>query len=202
MDVLRMEEIYKRFGPVLANDRITLAVRAGAVHALLGENGAGKTSLMNILYGLYQPDDGRIWVRDQPVRIRSPRDAIRLGIGMIHQQFTLVPQLTVAENVVLGLRPRRPPFLDLAAAEGEITEISRAYGLDVNPPFRVMGLSVGMQQRVEILKALYRGTNILILDEPTSVLTPAETEALFGVIRSLVADGKSVIFISHKLEEV
>ena len=192
----------KRFGPVVANDRITLAVRAGTVHALLGENGAGKTSLMNILYGLYQPDDGRIWVRDQPVRIRSPRDAIRLGIGMIHQQFTLVPQLTVVENVVLGLRPRRPPFLDLAAAEDEITEISRAYGLDVNPRFRVMGLSVGMQQRVEILKALYRGADLLILDEPTSVLTPAETEALFEVINSLVADGKSVIFISHKLEEV
>jgi ABC-type uncharacterized transport system ATPase subunit len=201
IDVLRMEEITKRFGPVLANDRITLAVRAGAVHALLGENGAGKTSLMNILYGLYQPDDGRIWVRGQLVRIRSPRDAIRLGIGMIHQQFTLVPQLTVAENVVLGLRPRRPPFLDLAAAEDAITEISKAYGLDVNPRFRVMGLSLGMQQRVEILKALYRGANLLILDEPTSVLTPAETEALFEVIQSLVADGKSVIFISHKLEE-
>lgn len=202
MDVLRMDEITKRFGPVVANDRITLTVRAGTVHALLGENGAGKTSLMNILYGLYQPDDGRIWVRGQPVRIHSPRDAIRLGIGMIHQQFTLVPQFSVVENVVLGLRPRRRPFLDLAGAEDEITEISKIYGLDVNPRVRVMGLSLGMQQRVEILKALYRGADLLILDEPTSVLTPAETEALFKVIKSLVADGKSVIFISHKLEEV
>ncbi|TMJ10435.1 MAG: ABC transporter ATP-binding protein [Bacillati bacterium ANGP1] len=201
MDALRMEEITKRFGPVLANDRITLTVQAGTVHSLLGENGAGKTSLMNILYGLYQPDDGRIWVRGRPVRIRSPRDAIRLGIGMIHQQFTLVPQLTVAENIILGLRPRHPPFLDLSAAEDEIEGISKAYGLNVDPGSPVMGLSVGMQQRVEILKALYRGANLLILDEPTSVLTPLEIETLFEVIKSLVADGKSVIFISHKLGE-
>jgi simple sugar transport system ATP-binding protein len=197
-----MEGITKRFGPVLANDRVTIGVQAGTVHALLGENGAGKTSLMNILYGLYQPDDGQIWVRDNLVRIRSPRDAIQLGIGMVHQQFTLVPQLNVAENVVLGLRPHRRLLLNLAAAGDEIAKISKAYGLDVNPQFRVMGLSVGAQQRVEILKALYRGADLLILDEPSSMLTPAETEALFGVIRSLVADGKSVIFISHKLEEV
>jgi general nucleoside transport system ATP-binding protein len=201
MDALHMDQITKRFGPILANDRITFTVEIGTVHSLLGENGAGKTSLMNILYGLYQPDDGRILLRGRPVRIRSPRDAIRLGIGMIHQHFTLVPQLTIAENIILGLPPRRPPFLDLAAAEDKVEEISQAYGLDVTPRLRVMGLSVGMQQRVEILKALYRDADLLILDEPTSVLTPIETEALFGVIKRLVADGKSVIFISHKLEE-
>jgi len=202
MDVLRVEEVTKRFGPVIANDRVTLTVQAGTVHALLGENGAGKTSLVNVLYGLYQPDEGQIWLRGRPVRIRSPRDAIRLGIGMIHQHFTLVPQLTVAENIVLGARPRRPPFLDLPGAEREIESIANAYGLGVNPRLRVMVLSVGLQQRVEILKALYRGADLLILDEPTSVLTPSETEALFGVITGLVADGKSVIFISHKLDEV
>ena len=202
MDVLRVEEVTKRFGPVIANDRVTLTVQAGTVHALLGENGAGKTSLVNVLYGLYQPDEGQIWLRGRPVRIRSPRDAIRLGIGMIHQHFTLVPQLTVAENIVLGARPRRPPFLDLPGAEREIESIANAYGLGVNPRLRVMDLSVGLQQRVEILKALYRGADLLILDEPTSVLTPSETEALFGVITGLVADGKSVIFISHKLDEV
>jgi general nucleoside transport system ATP-binding protein len=202
MDALRMEDVTKRFGPVLANDHITLTVQVGTVHALLGENGAGKTSLMNILYGLYQPDQGRIWVRGEPVRIRSPRDAIRLGIGMIHQHFTLVPQLTVAENIVLGARRCRSPFLDLAAVEDEIEALASDYGLSVNPRLQVMGLSVGMQQRVEILKALYRGSDLLILDEPTSVLTPSETEALFAVITGLVANGKSVIFISHKLEEV
>jgi len=197
-----MEDITKRFGPVVANDRITLAVRAGSVHALLGENGAGKTTLMNILYGLYQPDAGRILLRERAVRFSSPHDAIQHGIGMIHQQFMLVPQLTVAENIVLGLPPRRGVFLDLATVATEITALSRAYRLDVDPWARVWQLPVGVQQRVEILKALYRKADLFILDEPTSVLTPAETDALFEIVRRLVAEGHSVIFISHKLDEV
>ncbi len=197
-----MEGITKRFGPVLANDRVTLAVRRGTVHALLGENGAGKTTLMNILFGLHAPDEGRVLLRGRPVEIRSTREAIRRRIGMIHQQFTLVPPLTVAENIVLGLPPRRGVFLDLRRVEREIESLSRAYGLDVDPRLPVWALPVGMQQRVEILKALYRRADLLILDEPTSVLTPAESEALFAIIRRLVAEGHSVVFISHKLEEV
>ncbi|MDQ7827532.1 MAG: ABC transporter ATP-binding protein [Armatimonadota bacterium] len=200
--VLRMEEITKRFGPIVANDRVTLDVRAGTVHALLGENGAGKTTLMNVLYGLYQPDSGRIYLRGVPVRFSSPRDAIRQGIGMIHQQFMLVPQLTVAENVMLGLPPRRGPFLARGAVETEIATLARTYGLDVDPRAAVWQLPVGAQQRVEILKAIYRGADLLILDEPTSVLTPAEAEALFAILRQFVREGRSVIFITHKLEEV
>ena len=200
--LLRMEEISKRFGPVLANDRISFSVRQGTIHALLGENGAGKTTLMNILYGLSRPDSGRILLRDRPVHFASPRAAIQHGIGMIHQQFMLVPPLTVAENIVLGLPPRRRVFLDLAAVESEIAHLSKVYRLDVDPRARIWQLPVGMQQRVEILKALYRKADLFILDEPTSVLTPAETGALFSIIRRLVAEGHSVIFISHKLEEV
>ena len=197
-----MEDVTKRFGPVVANDGITFAVRQGTIHALLGENGAGKTTLMNILYGLYQPDAGRIVLRGRPIRIASPRDAIHHGIGMIHQQFMLVPQLTVAENIVLGLRPRPGPFLDLAAIGSEIAALSRAYRLDVDPHAPVWQLPVGAQQRVEILKALYRRADLFILDEPTSVLTPAEIAALFDILRRLVGEAKSVIFISHKLDEV
>jgi len=202
MNVLRMEGITKRFGPVLANDNVNLTVRQGTVHALLGENGAGKTTLMNILYGLHQPDQGWIIMRGPPVRFRSPRAAIQHGIGMIHQQFMLVPTLTVAENIVLGLPPQRRIFLDLAAVEKSIATLSKKYRLDVEPHARVWQLPVGMQQRVEILKALYRSAELLILDEPTSVLTPAETSALFDIIRRLTEEGHSVIFISHKLDEV
>jgi ABC-type uncharacterized transport system ATPase subunit len=197
-----MEGITKRFGAVLANDNLNLTVRAGTVHALLGENGAGKTTLMNILYGVHQPDSGHIVLRGQRVRLKSPRAAIRHGIGMIHQQFMLIPPFTVAENITLGLPPERGIFVDVRGVEQRVAQLSKMYGLDVDPQARVWQLPVGVQQRVEILKALYRRADLLILDEPTSVLTPAETEALFGVIRRLVADGHSVIFISHKLEEV
>lgn len=202
LEILRMEEITKRFGTVVANDHVGLTVRRGTVHALLGENGAGKTTLMNILYGLSQPDSGRIFLRGREVRFNSPRAAIQHGIGMIHQQFMLVQPLTVAENIVLGLPPRRRLLLDLRTVEAEITDLSRTYRLDVDPHAPVWQLPVGMQQRVEILKALFRKADLLILDEPTSVLTPVETRALFDIIRLLVREGHSVIFISHKLEEV
>ena len=200
--MLEIDGITKLFGRVTANDRITLSVARGTVHALLGENGAGKSTLMNILYGLYRPDAGRIVLRGRPVVFHSPRDAILAGIGMIHQHFMLVPPLTVAENIVLGHEPLTRPWLDLRRAEREIRDLSRAYGLDVDPGARVWQLPVGQQQRVEILKALYRKADLLILDEPTSVLTPGETEALFGIIRRLRQDGHTVIFISHKLDEV
>ncbi len=197
-----MDGITKLFGSVIANDHVTLSIRQGTVHALLGENGAGKTTLMNILYGLYRPASGKIILRGRPVQFTSPKDAIQHGIGMIHQQFMLVPPLTVAENIVLGLPPRRRLFMDLARVEQEIEALSDAYRLHVDPRLPVWQLPVGTQQRVEILKALYRKADLLVLDEPTSVLTPAETEALFEILRRLVAEGHSVIFISHKLEEI
>ena len=200
--ILRMEKITKRFGPVLANDQIDLVVREGSVHGLLGENGAGKTTLVNILYGLYQPDAGRMLLRGRQVRFTSPRSAIRQGIGMIHQQFMLVPPLTVAENIILGLPPRRSAFLDLRRVEAEIRTLSKTYRLDVDPRAPIWQLPVGIQQRVEILKALYRQADLFILDEPTSVLTPAESEALFEIVKRLVSEGRSVIFITHKLDEV
>ena len=200
--ILVMEGITKRFGPVVANDGVSFTVRRGTVHALLGENGAGKTTLMSILYGMCRPDEGRILLRDAPVKFDAPRDAIRHGIGMIHQQFMLIPPLTVAENIVLGLRARRGIFLDLRQVEHEVAELSEAYGLKVDPRLPVWQLPVGTQQRVEILKALYRGADLLVLDEPTSVLTPGETRALFAILRRLVQEGHSVVFISHKLEEI
>lgn len=201
--VLELRGITKAFPGVLANDHIDLTLEEGEVHALLGENGAGKTTLMNILYGLYSPDEGEIFVRGRRVEIREPRDAIALGIGMVHQHFMLVPVLTVAENVMLGVESvKNGIFLDRAAAARRIREISRQYGLEVDPDAPVRTLPVGVQQRVEILKLLYRQADILILDEPTAVLTPQEVEELFKVIRSLTSQGKSVIFITHKLKEV
>jgi general nucleoside transport system ATP-binding protein len=200
--ILAMEGITKRFGPVVANDGVSFAVRKGTVHALLGENGAGKTTLMSILYGMCRPDEGRILLRGTPVKFDAPRDAIRHGIGMIHQQFMLIPPLTVAENIVLGLRAQRGIVLDLRQVEREVADLSEAYGLKVDPRLPVWQLPVGTQQRVEILKALYRGADLLVLDEPTSVLTPGETRALFIILRRLVQEGHSVVFISHKLEEV
>jgi general nucleoside transport system ATP-binding protein len=200
--ILMMERITKRFGPVVANDGVSFIVREGTVHSLLGENGAGKTTLMNILYGMYQPDEGRILLRGKPVQFDAPRDAIRHGIGMIHQQFMLVPPLTVAENIALGLRSHRGILLDLRQVEREVATLSETYGLKVDPRLPVWQLPVGTQQRVEILKALYRGADLLVLDEPTSVLTPGETRALFTILRRLVREGHSVIFISHKLEEI
>jgi len=200
--VVEMRGITKRFPGVVANDRIDFEVRAGEVHALLGENGAGKTTLMNVLYGLYQPDEGEIYIRGHRVTLRSPRDAIALGIGMVHQHFMLIPPLTVAENVVLGLPSSRGPFLDTDRAERRISELAQRYGLKVDPHAYVWQLSVGEQQRVEIIKALYRGASILILDEPTSVLTPPEVRELFSVLRRMAEEGNAVIFITHKLHEV
>lgn len=201
--VLELRGITKAFPGVLANDHIDLTLEEGEIHALLGENGAGKTTLMNILYGLYSPDEGEIFVRGRRVEIRSPGDAIALGIGMVHQHFMLVPVLTVTENVMLGVESiRNGLFLDRAAVARRIREISRQHGLEVDPDALVKTLPVGVQQRVEIIKLLYRQADILILDEPTAVLTPQEVEELFKVIRSLAAQGKSIIFITHKLKEV
>ena len=200
---LRMEEIVKTFPGVVANDRVNLEVRHGEIHALLGENGAGKSTLMNVLYGLYQPNGGRILLEGRPVAIHSPEEAIRLGIGMVHQHFMLVPPLTVTENVILGLPGARGILLDQAEARQRIQEIADSYGLEVDPDAPVGTLSVGVQQRVEIIKALYRGARLLILDEPTAVLTPQEIQGLFTVMRRLVADGRNaIVFISHKLDEV
>ena len=201
--VLELRGITKAFPGVLANDHIDLTLEEGEIHALLGENGAGKTTLMNILYGLYAPDEGEIFIRGQKVEIREPNDAIVHGIGMVHQHFMLVPVLTVAENVMLGVESiKNGIFLDRADAAQRIRQISHRYGLEVDPDAYVKTLPVGVQQRVEIIKLLYREADILILDEPTAVLTPQEVEELFKVIRSLVAQGKSVIFITHKLKEV
>jgi simple sugar transport system ATP-binding protein len=200
--LLELRGITKRFPGVVANDHVDLDLRKGEVHALLGENGAGKSTLMNILYGLYHADEGEILIDGKPVRMGSTRDAIDAGIGMVHQHFMLIPVMTVAENIVLAVEPHKGPFLDLDEAEGRVRDLSQRYGLVVDPTARVERISVGQQQRVEILKALFRGAEILILDEPTAVLTPQEAGELFAIIRSLTEQGKSVIFISHKLNEV
>jgi ABC-type uncharacterized transport system ATPase subunit len=200
--LLELRGITKRFPGVVANDRVSFDLRKGEVHALLGENGAGKSTLVNILYGLYHPDEGEIRMNGKPVRINSPREAIDLGIGMVHQHFMLIPVMTVAENIVLATEPTSGPFLDLDEAKKRVNEISKRFGLAVRPEARIESISVGQQQRVEILKALYRGAEILILDEPTAVLTPQEAQELFEVIRSLKAQGTSIVFISHKLNEV
>ncbi len=200
--VLEMRGIRKEFPGVVANDDVSLDVRRGEVHALLGENGAGKSTLMNILYGLYRPDGGEILMQGKPSTFGSARDAIAAGIGMVHQHFMLIPVMTVAENIVLGIEPRAGVFLDERGAERRVRELSERFGLSVSPSALVSEITVGQEQRVEILKALYRGADILILDEPTAVLTPQEAKELFGIIRSLKADGKSIIFISHKLNEV
>ncbi len=194
-------DISKRFGSVVANGHVSLAVRAGEVHCLLGENGAGKTTLMKILFGLYQADSGKIRIDGAPRAIHRPIDAIRLGIGMVHQHFMLVPRLTVAENVVAGTEVLRRGFLDMRQAARDIAALAERYRLHIVPEARVEDISVGEQQRVEILKALYRKARILILDEPTAVLTPQETDDLFGIIRQLKADGRTIIFITHKLRE-
>lgn len=199
---LRMEGITKRFPGVLANDRITLDCRKGEVLGLLGENGAGKTTLMNVLYGLHQPDSGQIFIKGNPVKIESPAKAIQLGIGMVHQHFKLVDALTALENVILGIPSQHPPFLDLAPARARMLHLCEEYGLMVDPSTEVWRLPVGQQQWLEILKALYRDAQLLVLDEPSSVLTPAEGEQLFKAIRKLTQEGRSVIFISHKLGEV
>ncbi|MGC8633427.1 MAG: ABC transporter ATP-binding protein [Candidatus Limnocylindrales bacterium] len=200
---LEMRGITKIYPGVVANDGITIDVRPGEIHALLGENGAGKTTLMNILYGLARPNEGQILLDGQPVEISDPADAIRRGITMVHQHFMLVPVLSVAENVVLGDETMaNPVFVDRREANRRIAELARRFGFDLDPNEKVANLSVGQQQRVEILKALYREAKILVLDEPTAVLTPQETEQIFVLLRRLAADGRSIIFISHKLYEV
>jgi simple sugar transport system ATP-binding protein len=198
---VEMQDIVIRFPGVLANDHVNFTLRQGEIHALLGENGAGKSTLMNVLAGLYKPNSGVIKVNGQPVSFNSPRDAIAKGIGMVHQHFMLVPTQSVSENILLGLHQPRF-FMNLPQFERKILAIQEQYGLRVDPRAKVWQLSVGEQQRVEILKTLYRGANVLILDEPTAVLAPQEIDELIGTMRALVAQGKSIIFISHKLHEV
>jgi ABC-type uncharacterized transport system ATPase subunit len=200
---LELVGITKSFGPLLANDHVDLTLEEGEIHCLLGENGAGKSTLMNILFGLLHADSGQIRIDGEPVQFADPGNAVRRGIGMVHQHFMLVPVFTVAENIVLGFEPvKRFGFLDRRKARADILRISREFGLDVNPDALVENLPVGAQQKVEILKALMRDAQVLILDEPTAVLTPQETEGLFKVIRSLAESGRSVLFITHKLKEV
>jgi ABC-type uncharacterized transport system ATPase subunit len=200
--MLEMRGITKRFPGVVANDRIDFDVRVGEVHTLLGENGAGKSTLMRVLYGLYRPDEGEILLNGAPVTISSPADAIQHGIGMIHQHFMLVQTLTVAENVALGLRSARRPLTDLDRVSERIRELSSGYGLRVEPDAYVWQLSVGERQRVEIVKALYRNASLLVLDEPTAVLTPQEVDDFFVILRQMVDDGRGLVFISHKIREV
>ena len=201
-NVIEMREITKVFGEFVANDKINLELRKGEIHALLGENGAGKSTLMNMLAGLLEPTSGEIVVNDQVVKLDSPSKAASLGIGMVHQHFMLVEAFTVAENIILGSEMTKNGVLDIARATREINELSERYGLAVDPSAKVADISVGAQQRVEILKTLYRGADILIFDEPTAVLTPSEIDELMAIMKNLVKEGKSIILITHKLDEI
>jgi simple sugar transport system ATP-binding protein len=201
--VLELRGITKRFPGILANDHVDFDLRRGEVHALLGENGAGKSTLMNILYGLYSPDEGEVLINGEPVRIASPGDAIARGIGMVHQHFMLIPVMSVAENIVLAVEPRREGvLLDYGSARNRVRDLASSFGFAIDPDAKIEDITVGQQQRVEILKALYRRADILILDEPTAVLTPQEAVELFGILKNLQREGLSIIFISHKLNEV
>jgi general nucleoside transport system ATP-binding protein len=200
---LELRGITKRFPGIVANDRVDFDLRRGEVHALLGENGAGKSTLMNVLYGLYHPDEGEIVVKGEVVEMSTPREAISRGIGMVHQHFMLIPVMTVAENIVLAVEPRRDGvLLDYAAARRNVKELAGSFGFAIDPDARIQDITVGQQQRVEILKALFRRADILILDEPTAVLTPQEAFELFEILRTLAREGLSIVFISHKLNEV
>ena len=201
-ELLRMEHISKRFGNFYANKDISLSVNRGEVLTLLGENGAGKSTLMNILIGLYQPTEGKIFLEGKEVRIDSPSQAVKLGIGMVHQHFMLVEAMTVFDNIILGDKHAKGLFIDRSARRREIEELSAKYGLDVQLDKLITEISVGEQQRTEILKALYHGAELLILDEPSAALTDIEVEGLFAIMRKLVSEGKSIIFISHKMREV
>jgi simple sugar transport system ATP-binding protein len=203
MYAVRLKAITKQFGTVLANDAVDIDIKQGSIHAIIGENGAGKTTIMEILYGFYQANAGEIELNGKTVHISNPHDAIRHGIGMVHQHFMLIPPMSVAENIILGIEPTNPAgVLKLAQAEKKIGHLSDEYGLHVDPQAKVETLSVGLEQRVEILKALYRNVNILILDEPTAVLTPLEVKEFFQILRTLKKQGKTIILITHKLEEV
>src|ERR1043166_8224723 len=200
--MIELRNITKRFGSVTANDHINIKVEPGTIHAIVGENGAGKSTAMRIAYGFYKADEGEILVEGQPREIATPHDAIALGIGMVHQHFMLVDTMTVAENIVLGAEPGNAVALDLAAARVEIRKLSEEFKLAVNPDAVIEHLSVGQQQRVELLKALYRHARLLILDEPTAVLTPQEVEEFFSILRRMREQGKTVVIITHKLAEV
>ncbi|HQO65997.1 MAG TPA: ATP-binding cassette domain-containing protein, partial [Spirochaetales bacterium] len=200
--IIEMLNIVKDFPGIRANDDVTLQVEKGSIHALLGENGAGKSTLMSILFGLYSPDGGSIRIRGETVRISDPNVANELGIGMVHQHFKLVHNFTVTENIILGLEPKKGPVLDIKSAAVKVAELSKLYGLDVDPFAKIEDISVSMQQRVEILKMLYRDAEILIFDEPTAVLTPQEIHELMGIMRRLVEEGKTILLITHKLKEI
>ncbi|MCF6093166.1 ABC transporter ATP-binding protein [Microaerobacter geothermalis] len=200
--VVEMKNITKRFPGIIANDHISFKVKKGEIHALLGENGAGKSTLMNILFGLYQPDEGEIYINEEKVIISDPNEANNLGIGMVHQHFMLVEKFTVTENIILGHEPKKGGTIDYLKARETVIQLSQKYGLAVDPDAKIEDISVGMQQRVEILKTLYRGAEILIFDEPTAVLTPQEIEELAVIMRNLVEEGKSIILITHKLKEI
>lgn len=200
--VIRMKDIVKKFGDFTANDHINLTVHKGEVHAILGENGAGKSTMMNVLCGLYKPTSGHIFINEKEVQFSSPKDAIDIGIGMVHQHFMLIQPFTVTENIILGMEPVKGLVVDREAARKKVLELSERYNMKVDPDAKVEDISVGMQQRVEILKVLYRGADTLILDEPTASLTPQEIEGLMEIIENLTADGKSVILITHKLKEI
>lgn len=202
MHALSMRAISKRFKNVVANDNITFSVKKNTIHGLVGENGAGKSTLMNILYGLLEPDEGEIFIEDRPVRFEGPKDAIEAGIGMVHQHFMLAGPLTVTENIILGSEPEGGFFLDYKKARAFVSELSERYGLKVDPDARIDSISVGLAQRVEILKTLYRGARIIVLDEPTAVLTPQEVGDLLKIMDKLRKDGVTIVFISHKLREV
>ena len=200
--MVRMKDIVKKFGTFTANDHINLTVHKGEVHAILGENGAGKSTMMNVLCGLYKPTSGQIFIKEKEVHFSSPKDAIDIGIGMVHQHFMLIQPFTVTDNIILGIEPVKGLSIDKATARKKVMELSERYGMKVDPDARIEDISVGMQQRVEILKVLYRGADTLILDEPTASLTPQEIEGLMEIIDNLTKDGKSVILITHKLKEI
>ena len=200
--VIEMKDIVKKFGDFTANDGINLTVHKGEVHAILGENGAGKSTLMNVLYGLYQPTSGQIFVKGKEVHFNGPKNAIESGIGMVHQHFMLIQPFTVTDNIILGVEPTKGLVVDKKLARQKVVELSERYGMAVDPDAKIQDISVGMQQRVEILKVLYRGADVLILDEPTASLTPQEIDELMSIIENLTADGKSIILITHKLKEI
>ncbi|MGM0603941.1 MAG: ABC transporter ATP-binding protein, partial [Bacillota bacterium] len=200
--IVEMKDMYKAFPNVVALNHVDFSLEKGEIHALIGENGAGKSTLMKILYGIYNQDEGKVLINGEGKNISDAREAMRLGIGMVHQEFMLAETMTVLENIILGFEPNKNKLLDYDQAYSEVMNYSEKYGFEIRPNSKIINISVGEAQRVEILKALYRGAEILILDEPTAVLTPQETEELFKIIRSLKENGKTIIFISHKLDEV